>query len=289
MSTLIASRTQISFGEVDALGTKTISETLTNSGDRSASISQAEIMGSGFALSGLSSPVTLAPGEAVTFGVTFAPFSNGTFTGNISIISDASDPDLTIPLSGTGLAQGKLSIAPDSINFGTTPIGASTSRTATLTADESSVTVSSVTIDNTDFSVTGLTLPYTLAPGQSAPVSVIFTPRVSETSAAILSITSSAVISPTTEALVGAGSAVQHSVDLSWNPSTSAVVGYNVYRGDRSGGPYTRINSELNVGTTFTDNSVALGATYYYVATAVDANGLESGYSNEATAKIPTE
>jgi hypothetical protein len=34
------------------------------------------------------------------------------------------------------------------------------------------------------------------------------------------------------------------------------------------------------------DTTVQSGATYYYVATAVDANG-ESGYSNQAAAVIP--
>jgi fibronectin type 3 domain-containing protein len=81
--------------------------------------------------------------------------------------------------------------------------------------------------------------------------------------------------------------AVQHSVSLSWNASTSKVVGYNVYRGTQLGGPYTKLNSSLIATLTFTDSSVQSGATYYYVATSVDANNVESGHSNVATAVIP--
>jgi len=78
-----------------------------------------------------------------------------------------------------------------------------------------------------------------------------------------------------------------HSVGLSWNASTSSVSGYNVYRGTTNGGPYTKMNSSLITGLTFTDTAVSSGSTYYYVTTAVDSSGEESTYSNQATAKIP--
>ncbi len=78
-----------------------------------------------------------------------------------------------------------------------------------------------------------------------------------------------------------------HIVDLSWNPSTSSVIGYNVYRGTQSGGPYARISASPAAGTLYTDNSVQAGATYFYVVTAVDAGLQESAFSNESTAQIP--
>jgi hypothetical protein len=71
-----------------------------------------------------------------------------------------------------------------------------------------------------------------------------------------------------------------HSVSLSWIASASTdVAGYNVYRGIKQGGPYTKLNSALVAGTIYTDNSVHPGQTYYYVATAVDSSGNESNYS----------
>jgi len=54
-----------------------------------------------------------------------------------------------------------------------------------------------------------------------------------------------------------------------------------------SGGPYSKINSALEASNAYTDNTVAAGQTYYYVATAVDGSGNESGYSNQAQAVIP--
>jgi fibronectin type 3 domain-containing protein len=78
-----------------------------------------------------------------------------------------------------------------------------------------------------------------------------------------------------------------HSVSLSWTASTSTVVGYNVYRGTTTGGPYTKISAAPVAGTVFTDSSVIAGTTYFYVATAVDSSGNESVNSNEATVTVP--
>jgi fibronectin type 3 domain-containing protein len=66
------------------------------------------------------------------------------------------------------------------------------------------------------------------------------------------------------------------------------VVGYNIYRGTASGGPYTRINSALDAAPYDTDSTVQGGKTYYYVVTAVDSAGAESGYSTQAQAVVPT-
>jgi fibronectin type 3 domain-containing protein len=65
-------------------------------------------------------------------------------------------------------------------------------------------------------------------------------------------------------------------------------VGYNVYRGTQSGGPYAVLNSSPNPSTSFTDSTVQAGSTYYYVVTAVDSTGTESAYSNQAQAVVPT-
>jgi fibronectin type 3 domain-containing protein len=65
-------------------------------------------------------------------------------------------------------------------------------------------------------------------------------------------------------------------------------VGYNVYRSTVSGGPFSKINSALNASSNFVDNVVQAGSTYYYVTTAVNGSGVESTYSNQVKAVIPT-
>jgi hypothetical protein len=86
----------------------------------------------------------------------------------------------------------------------------------------------------------------------------------------------------------GTGPASQHLVDLSWTASTSTVMGYYIYRGTSSGGPYTRLNSTLDAATAYSDSTVQSDNTYYYVVTSVDSNLVESTYSNEVVATVPT-
>jgi fibronectin type 3 domain-containing protein len=79
-----------------------------------------------------------------------------------------------------------------------------------------------------------------------------------------------------------------HVVALTWTPSTTPnVAGYKVYRGSASGGPYTLLQS-LGAVTSYTDNTVLSGQTYYYVVTTVDSTNAESAYSNSAQAVITT-
>lgn len=76
-------------------------------------------------------------------------------------------------------------------------------------------------------------------------------------------------------------------MNLSWKASSSPVAGYNVYRGTQAAGAFTRMNSTLETATVYMDTAVTSGHTYYYVTTAVDTGGTESGYSNVAQAVIP--
>jgi hypothetical protein len=80
------------------------------------------------------------------------------------------------------------------------------------------------------------------------------------------------VFSPAAHAAQGAG--------LAWQGSSDpTVVGYNIYYGGASGN-YTNVVSLGNVkGAAI--SGLSQGATYYFAATAIDANGAESGFSTE--------
>jgi fibronectin type 3 domain-containing protein/streptogramin lyase len=71
-------------------------------------------------------------------------------------------------------------------------------------------------------------------------------------------------------------------VSLSWNASTGAT-GYNIYYGTTAGGPYT-INGGSTTNTNATVSGLSNGTPYYFVVTAVNSLGEESGYSNQASA-----
>lgn len=74
--------------------------------------------------------------------------------------------------------------------------------------------------------------------------------------------------------------------DLTWTVSTSAVIGYNVYRSVVSGSGYLKVNSSLITGTEYVDSQVTSG-TYFYVATSVDSTGRESIFSNQISVVVP--
>jgi hypothetical protein len=79
----------------------------------------------------------------------------------------------------------------------------------------------------------------------------------------------------------------RHSVSLVWDAPASTIAYYKVYRGTVTGGPYSLLSTNVT-STTYADSTVQSGATYYYVATTVDAVGLESIFSNEIRSVIPT-
>jgi fibronectin type 3 domain-containing protein len=136
--------------------------------------------------------------------------------------------------------------------------------------------------------MTGGGAPVTLSPAQNLILTVQFSPTSAGTVSGTISIVSNATGSPATVSLSGTGvSPVQHSVDLTWNASTSTVSGYNVYRSTVSGSGYVKLNSSLVAVLTYADSTVQSGTTYFYVTTAVDSSGNESVHSNEVPAVIP--
>lgn len=289
-ATLAALSSTLSFGNVRKGRSSNLSETLTNTGGSTLTISDATISGTGFSFTGLSLPTSLSPNQSVTFTLTFAPASSGGASGKFAVMSTAYNSKLSIALTGTGMAPGQLAVSPASLNSGDVVVGAKSSVNGTLSATGSPVTISSASINSNEFALSGIALPITLDPGQTTSFTVTFQPVRTGAASATLSFSSDAANSPTSQALAGSGKAApQHSVDLRWDASNgSDVVGYNVYRGSVSGGPYSKINAALEGSTAYTDNAVSAGQVYYYVTTAVGAGGDESGYSNQAQAVIPT-
>lgn len=278
----------LSFSNVAVGSSKTNSLTLANSsaaGGLSISVTQITVSGTGYTVTTPALPMTLIAGQSSTVSITFAPKSSGTANGTLTItVAGASQP-VSVPLTGNGLASGQLSASPSTMNFGNVTIDGSQNQTGSLTAGSSDVNVSSAAWSGAGYSVSSITFPTIVKAGTSTPFTVTFAPQSTGSSPGQVSFYSDATNSPAVVTFTGTG--IPHTVSLSWSMSTSQVVGYNVYRGTTSGGPYTKINSSLISGLSFTDNNVQGGSTYFYAATAVNSSNAESGYSNVATATIP--
>ena len=74
-------------------------------------------------------------------------------------------------------------------------------------------------------------------------------------------------------------------IDLTWE-AVDRATSYNVKRAITTGGPYTTIAADIT-DTSYTDNDVINGTTYYYIVSAVNT-GTEMSNSNEASAEATT-
>jgi hypothetical protein len=183
-----------------------------------------------------------------------------------------------------------LSATPTNLSFGNVNTNSSSTLMVTFkNSGNSSVTVSNVSISGAGFSCIGLPAGTILAPGQVGSLNVTFAPAATGSVAGSVTVASNATNSPALVALSGAGvQLISHSATVNWNASASAVIGYNVYRGSVSGGPYQKITASLDAATTFTDSTVQAGQIYYWVVTAVNSSNVESIYSSQVSATIPT-
>jgi hypothetical protein len=296
-ATLSLNESSIDFGSVQDGSSKSSSLTLTNSsasGGPSVTFSQVSATGAGFSATTASLPIVLAAGESSTISIVFAPKTPGAVNGALSItVVGAADPS-SVPLTGSGLGLSQLGAGPSTLSFGTVAVGSSLNKTGTLTAGSTDVVVASAAWTGQGYSVTGLSFPVTVSAGKSLSYTVTFAPEAVGASQGSVSFISNASNSPTAESFSGTGSqtqaspsGTQHTVDLSWSPSTSSVIGYNTYRSSQSGGPYTKLDSSPGTSASYSDSTVQSGQTYYYVVTSVDSDSVESPYSNQASAVVP--
>src|SRR4029077_9889706 len=191
---IAASPTALGFGNVLLGRSLTQTVSITNTGSASLSVSKVSANGTGYAVSGLSCPFTLSPGQSAQLNVTFTPPAVGTDSG--SVLVDASTQTwrhhrrwgypssttttATVGLSGSGIsAAGQISASPTSLSFGNLLPGSSQTLNETLTnTGTTSVTISQASLSSTMFTASNLSLPSTLGAGNSVTFGVVFTPNV---------------------------------------------------------------------------------------------------------------
>ena len=276
------------FGSVTVKTDATQTIKVSNTGTGELKIFSADIVGTGFSLSGLSAPTKLAAGSSTAFNVAFNPMAAGAEKGTVSIKTNASESPATVNLSGTGVEESiKLTVSETSLSFGNVLVsGSETKEVKIANSGNANVTITAVTVSGTGFSVSGGS-NVTLAPNQSETVTVNFNPKSKGALSGTLTVSSNA---PTVNvALSGTGMpGGNHSVGLTWTASTSPVIGYFIYRRTGTTGAFSKLNSSVDSLISFTDNNVVDGATYDYVVTAVSAGSEESSFSAEVSVTIPT-
>ena len=80
------------------------------------------------------------------------------------------------------------------------------------------------------------------------------------------------------------------SVNLAWTPSSSSNLShYNIYRANHIDSCIILIETINHPDSTYIDDDVQVDSHYYYVVTAVDLSGNESGFSNMVDTTISSE
>ncbi len=233
----------------------------------------------GTAISGATSSTYISPATSVdgTLFTVVVRNAAGSVTSSPALLSVSAGPGQLTPNPPTGL------------NFGTVSIGTASPASVTLTNTSSDyITISNISVAGPGFSASGVPSGIILAPGEAATLNVVFAPSGTGSVAGSVTISSDAAGSPTTIPLSGTGINAPHLVNLTWNPSTSSVFGYYLYRATNQYGPYTRLDATPVAATQYTDITVVPGQTYLYWVTAVDSDTLESPFSDSVTVVVPT-
>jgi hypothetical protein len=94
----------LAFGNTGVNAAATQSLTLSSTGTGPLTISSATVSGSGFAISGVTFPITLNPGQSASLTVRFNPSIAGAAAGTITISSNSpASPSTAISLTGAGV------------------------------------------------------------------------------------------------------------------------------------------------------------------------------------------
>jgi hypothetical protein len=216
-----------------------------------------------------------------TLSVTFTPTDTTDYTTATQTVTLAVN-------QGTST----LGINAASVGFGNVTLNTPATQTVILSSTGTgSVTVNSVVLTGSGFTMSGPTFPATLTPGQTATVGVEFDPTAAGAASGSLTITSTSSSNGTVVIpLTGTGVASSYAVDLSWDAPTSSpepVAGYNVYRSPSGTSSYQLLNSAVDTQTAYVDSTVQTGQSYDYIVESVDASGVESAPTSPIAVTIP--
>jgi hypothetical protein len=190
---LSVSPASFNFGSVVDGQTKAQNFTITNTGTSSLTLSQIGVSGTGYSVTGLATPALLAAGQSTTFSVEFAPSTAGNLAGSVNITSNAPNSPAGVALSGSGVAASvTVSASPTSLSFGSVNAGTASAQSVTLTNNgNANLTLSQITVNAKNFTASGIATPKVIGPGQTASLSVTFTPASAESVTGSITVSSS--------------------------------------------------------------------------------------------------
>jgi Abnormal spindle-like microcephaly-assoc'd, ASPM-SPD-2-Hydin len=175
-SSAMLSATKLTFPKTPIGQTTSLSVTLTNTGTATLNISNVAITGDFTVQSNTCGTQVLAGSNcAVTVG--FTPTTRNSRTGILQLTDNAPNNPQKVTLTGTGMS---IALSPAALNFGTEPVGQSTTPQSVTISNVStaSVTITGITIATlpTDYTISNNTCGSTLAAATSCSLNVSFNP-----------------------------------------------------------------------------------------------------------------
>jgi hypothetical protein len=175
---LAAAPVALDFGSVPTSTSPTRTVTVSNTGTADETVTDVAAPAAPFSVTGLPDVGTVIPAQqSVAMTVGYQPTVAGTDTGSLAVSSAHST--LVVPLSGTGqTGQGRLTLLPDSVEFGATVLG--TARTLSFDLANSGnipITITKAKAPAGDFSAANpLSEGVILGPEDTLHQEVTFTP-----------------------------------------------------------------------------------------------------------------
>jgi len=224
-----------------------------------------------------------------------ATATTATFTANAAAVSTSQSVKLTATAGGASRsislqlnpASAQLRADATTVSFGSVLLNQATTQIVTLTSvGKAAVTVKSIAVSGTGFSLSPVSLPATLNPGQKLLLTLVYKASIAGTQKGLLTINSNSSTNTTLTINLTANT-TGHRVELDWNPpgtSSNLVSSYKVYRANGTAS-FTKIATTGQ--PSYTDTAVQSGNTYKYYVTSVGSSGGESKPSNTFSATIP--
>ena len=208
----------LAFGAVQVGGSATATLTISNPGESTLTWSGLSTGNNVFTPSALSG--TVAAGGSATVTLTFTPAAVTSYSGTLTVTSDATSGTSTATVSGTGSATsvGETRILGLSGNlaFGNVDLGTSATTTLTLSnTGNSPLTWSGLSTGHPAFTASAAS--GTVAAGGSATVTLTLTPAAATSISSTLTVTSDATSGTNTATVSGTGITATRFIELSGN------------------------------------------------------------------------
>jgi hypothetical protein len=220
-------------------------------------------------LSSSSSAVTVPSSVTVPAGTNTVKF-----LVPITGVDTAQTATLTAGVGGTtksltinlGAATPKLTVSKVSINYGTVNVASTTSESVTLTSSGNGpMTISKASVSGTGFTLSGVTFPLTLNPGQTKTLTIDFDPTKAGAEAGSVTLTSNSSTGTTsTIALSGTGQAIPSKLSCTSASETTAATDsctVTLNAAAPTGGQVVSLSSSSSAVTVPSSVTVAAGAT----------------------------